>query len=118
MDGIIGKTTDGEDGTVDGYRVHHHVDAGAVRQSRIHYRRSFVHHPVALCHDLLYDGPQLFLRLEVLVPSEQTAVFFDEDVRDAVDHYLCDGAVGYQLLQDPQPTDFMKELSEQALLFG
>ena len=114
-DRLFGKTPDGNDRAVQGYRRQDDIDAVSVCQPCIHDRRGFIDYPVAGRYDLLDNVLKLLPGYKSPVcPGDLPCAFYENTV-GPVDHDLCDRRVLDQLLEDVQPADRIEELLPHSL---
>ncbi len=107
--GLLGKTTDGDDGPVEGHGRHDHIDPGAILQMGVHNGLALIDGPPGLGDELCDDGFQLLAAFKVVFQAAEPSGPLHEDVVKAVDHHLRHLRVADDLAQDAQAPDGLKD---------
>ncbi|MBA7476868.1 hypothetical protein ES703_88786 [subsurface metagenome] len=115
---VLLELTNGERGAIDRQRRHDGVDAGAVGEAGVAYRRGFVDAPADLADDALADVEQLLVVAEADAGALDLAVDFDEHRAGAVDHDVGDVVARQQRLQRAVAEHVVADVVEQFFLLG
>ena len=102
---------------IDRQRRDDDVDAGSVRQTRVHHGRGFVHVPPNVGDNLVDDMHQVRIVLEPDVGFFQHSRPLDIHLVVSVDQNVIDGGVLQQRLQGTQSEDFIQYFQSKALAF-
>src|SRR4029079_16459826 len=113
---VLFELTNGERGPVDRQRRHDGVDAAAVGETRVAYRRRFVDAPADLADDALADVEKLLIVAEPDAGALDLAGDFDEHRARAVDHDVGDVVARQQGLERTVAEHVVADVFEQLFL--
>ena len=112
------KPADGKQRAIDRQRRDDGVDTGAVRQTRIHHRRAFVHTPADAADDAVDDSHQMAIVLERCLDPLEPAGALDEDVLVGVDENVADARIAQERFERPEAEHFVEHFGEERFAFA
>ena len=115
---VLAELTNGERGTIQRQRRRDDVDARAVEQARVAYRRGFIDAAADLAHDALADVHQLRIVAEADRRELHLAADFDEDAVGAIDHDVGDVVARQQRLERAIAQHVVADVLQQVFLLG